>query len=574
MRSTTLVTVLTLLSIACSAPSGPRRDGGPSSDSGPLPDGAMPDSGGGTTGGCDRNADADSDGIADAVEGMSDTDGDGTPNYLDDDSDGDGYSDAEERGPTSTPCGPRNTDTDPTLDFLDKDSDNDGLTDEEERTLGTQPLVVDTDGDGVTDLGEVRGSMTDPTDASSTIPDEDFFVVLPYQGDHAMRTLRFGTDLKRADVYFLIDTTQSMQAPLDNVRTSLSTIAAQIGTRIPDVQMGVGRFDDFPFRSGRTVCSAGDCFPEYYGLPAGAVSAGSPADVPYAHLRDITSDVSAVQASLNGLTLHYGATCAESQVQALYQTATGAGGSWRDNYGNTAAVSARACSDGRVGAPCFRTGALPIIVMVSDAEWHDGPSRSNAYQGITPAPTQFAAAVTALSNIGARMVGVNVFGESTCPRGRSELETMARMTGTVNGAGEPLVFDAEGGNVSTAIIDGIASLATSTPQDVNTRTENVAGNPDNFDATQFILSITPVEGYRDGVAGQGYASKDATTFRQVIPGTEVEFEVDFHNTVRPAPLVAEIHRALIVVVGNGVTDLDTRQVYIVVPPAGSDIVLF
>ena len=78
--------------------------------------------------------------------------------------------------------------------------------------LGTNPTQLDSDGDGISDLGEVEGAGTDPLDAASTIPEGDFFVVLPYNGDHAIRPLRFGTNISVADVFFLVDMTGSMQA--------------------------------------------------------------------------------------------------------------------------------------------------------------------------------------------------------------------------------------------------------------------------------------------------------------------------------------------------------------------------
>lgn len=59
----------------------------------------------------------------------------------------------------------------------------------------------------------------------------------------------------------------------------------------------------------------------------------------------------------------------------------------------------------------------------------------------------------------------------------------------------------------------------------------------------------------------------------MIPGTAVSFEVDFHNAVRPPGERAQIFRARIVVVGNRVADLDTREVYVVVPPDGSVILI-
>ena len=557
-----------LFLVGCSASSGGGggggRDGGGVDGGGStgVDAGSMtrPDSGPFT--GCDPSMDADGDGIADAAEGEADPDGDGIPNRLDDDSDGDGISDAEENT-GGGPCGPRSSDGDTTPDYLDTDSDNDGLTDSEEHDLGTDPTNIDTDGDGVTDLGEARGSMTDPTDPASTIPSDDFFVVLPYMGDSVIRPLRFGTDLQMADVYFLIDTSASMTMPIDNLRSSLTTVAAAISSRIPNVELGVGRFDDFPL--GDTIC---------FGPFCSAVAYGEPGDVAYAHVQDITSDLMAVQTALNGLTVNNGADCPESQVEALFQTATGAGGSWTHTNGETTSVAARTCSGGGTGYPCFRDRALPIVVMVTDAEWHGDDAARDAYTGVTPAPATFAGAVTALNDIGARFVGVwvEVPGHG-CNGGRADAEAMARMTGAVDGAGAPLVFTASGGTVSDAVVDGIATLASSTPQDVNTRTENVPGNPDDFDATLFIVRITPLEGYVGGVAGMGYSSKDATTFYDVIPGTEVEFEVEFDNEVRMPATTAQIFRARIIVVGNGVTDLDTREVYIIVPPEDSEIVI-
>ena len=553
------------VSLGCSADgSGGGGGGGGGGDAGPGSGSdagttTRPD-GGDIPSGCVAGNDADGDGIADAVEGTGDTDGDGTPNHLDDDSDGDGYGDADEAR-SDNPCSPADSDGDGTPDFIDVDSDNDGLSDAAEREAGTDPTVVDSDGDGVTDLGEVEGSGTDPLDPSDTIPEGDFFVVLPYEGDRAERTLRFGTDIDIADVYFLIDTTGSMGAEIENVQDSLTDIASAISMRIADVQMGVGHFDDFPFCTNTNPL---------FGCLAGY---GAPDDDVYAHVQDITGTLADVQSALDGLELGNGADFPESQVEALYQTATGAGGSWSHSSGSES-VSARTCpsipdeSGARVGYPCFRPGALPIIVMVSDADWHNGPGGTNAYSGISPTPHPFDPAATALSDIGARYIGVAVDGG-----GRTEHEAMATRTGTVDTSGAPLVYDASAGNVSDSIVDGIDSLVGGVKQDVSTRTENVPGNPDELDATLFIKAIVPVEGYLpDGTAG-GYDSKDETTFYGVIPGTLVDFSIDFYNDVRMPADVAQIFEARIIVVGNGVADLDSRNVYIIVPPEGGTILI-
>jgi outer membrane protein OmpA-like peptidoglycan-associated protein len=77
-------------------------------------------------------SDADMDGIFDDTEGTSDTDGDGIPNFQDTDSDNDGILDAVEAGAIID--NPVDTDGDGMRDYVDTDSDNDGINDELEGT--------------------------------------------------------------------------------------------------------------------------------------------------------------------------------------------------------------------------------------------------------------------------------------------------------------------------------------------------------------------------------------------------------------------------------------------------------
>jgi hypothetical protein len=379
------------------------------------------------------------------------------------------------------------------------------------------------------------------------------------------RTFAFATDIRRADVYFLIDTTGSMGSPIANVQSSLTRISTELSARIDDLQMGVGHFEDFP--------NEPDCgFFDFDCISGSAY--GAAGDVAYANLQDITDSVSAVQTALNSLELGNGADGPESQIEALYQTATGEGGSWTFDSGASHSIPPRTCPTipdevgTRRGYPCFRPGALPIIVLVSDVTFHNGPASGNGYAGIAPPPHSSAHATDAVAALGARVVGVAIGGG-----GRNDQEALARASGTVDGTGRPLVYDSAGGEVSDAIIEGITTLVGGTPQDVTTATENVAGNPGGVDARDFIVSITPVEGFRDGIAGTGYASKDTTTFYEVVPGTLVDFAVDFHNDFVPPAETAVIFRAVIVVMGNGVARLDERQVYIIVPPEGAVILI-
>lgn len=533
MRRHPFSLALVILVAACDpAPAIPRVDAGPGMDSGPA------------FGPCDATMDDDGDGIANDLEGSGDPDGDGIPSNMDDDSDGDGFTDAEEAG--AGPCMALDSDGDGVINSLDTDSDNDGLTDAGELAAGSSPIMADTDGDGAPDIVEVAAG-TSPTDGADTIPAEDFFVVLPYMDPQQDRALRFSTNIRQADVYFLVDTTMSMGPAIANVNASLSRIATEIATRIPDVFIGVGEYRDYPFD---------DDFDIYY---------GGPGDYPFLHRISVTDDIPAVQAQLGLLAIGDGGDLPESLLSAVHIVATGMGGTWSAGGLGSATVPSATCAADRRGYPCFREGALPIIVGITDAESHNGVA-GFPYAGITPAPPGTAEVDTALAALGARFVGVAVGGFA-----RQDLDALARATGTIGADGQPLVIAAEGGAVSDSIVDGIAAIADNVRQDVNTRVMSLPGNPDNFDAAMFIRAIVPFEGYGDGGAGTGYESKDETTFYGVIPGTEVEFTVQFVNNVRPGGTEPEVFRAEIAVIGNGVTTLDSRNVYVLVPPDGGTI---
>ncbi len=600
---------------------------------------------------CTNSADTDRDGIADSVEGTADTDGDGTPDSRDTDSDNDGIPDSTYANAQSL-CGPHDTDEDGVPDYIDADRDNDGLTNVEERTAGTDAGKADTDGDNVTDLAELRGSMTNPLDATSTIAAGDFFVLLPHNGPAQIRALSFPTRVSVADVYFLLDTTASMFAELQNIQNALQTVIIPgVAGLIRDVQFGAGGFADIPILPhGRTMVPASPrseaCI--FDGLYCEDTYTN---DIPYYHLLDITpfstdrgawgpggpfATVGQLNASPNGTPdildavraypRHEGANGCESGLQALWHTVTGQGFAWptASALEQGGSIPAKTCVVGpddprRLGYPCFRAGALPIIVYVSDAtlkeplttgytqsSWDRYPAppqnvtgirpelwgtssciTSTSFSGIVPAAVPDVQMVRdAIRNVGARLItlssddpGNPQMSPALYPA-RQHMCQLTTEVGSVRADGSPLCFPIGplGTNLGSDIVMAISDLVGGAPQDVSTRRDNVAGNPDNFDATRFITAVVPKEG-RNGVRsgpipGVTYASKDATTFSQVIPGTTVEFDVTFENRVFPQRPTAMIFKAKIVVVGNRVTDLSERKVFIVVPPIGREIVIF
>ncbi len=513
---------------------------------------------------CQSDTDTDGDGIFDEFETERDWDSDGVGNNRDDDSDGDGYTDREEHG-VDDGCAAADLDGDGFFDFLDLDSDGDGLSDEEERTrYFTDPRSEDTDGDGFIDLAEVATGH-DPNDPTDAIPPDTFFVVLPLDDPPQNRDLVFGTSLRKADVFFMVDSTGSMSGEISNLRSGLASIVTQMRASLTDVGVGFGQFAGFG------------------GLPmatcTGAFSVcvdGPPGDEPFALVQTITTNDAEMQAAVDMLNSSSGGANWASSTEALYQAATG--------DGIQPFLDRQRCpafpddESPRYGYPCFRPGSLPIMVTLTDTGSKNGPSASVTYNPSdfpsTPGgPHTYEQTRDALQSIGARSIGILSGSEAGDPN--AQFRTYATDTGSVDASGSPLQFTiaADGSGLDGRIVEAIRVLAEETPQDISAESRDGEDRPESVgpvDATRFITAITPLE-YFDGANNVPCPSGscDANGFYDISPGNAVTFTVTFRNTFQPAMSFAQVFLAEIVVLGNGVAELDVRDVVIVVP-AGSD----
>jgi len=505
--------------------------------------------------------DSDGDSIRDLEEGFapSDTDSDAIPDRLDLDSDNDGLTDAMEAGDTDPLTIANDTDMDLIPDFRDPDSDNDGLSDADEVLGGTNPLAADSDGDGITDLVEIgacpagdatcAGDATDPLSSPRTRGDFVFFEPYMALPDPLRDTLSFATDLRVADVYFLMDTTGSMGGAIASLKSGLSTpgtgLIDRVRAVIPDVWFGVGGFDD------------------YQQDPYGYASSG---DRAFYHLQDLTPDVPTAQASVNLLTTHYGGDGPESGFPALYAVASGNGLSgpsgWPSSRASGGGGFAACAADRATGWPCFRNSAVPIVVHITDIDSHNGPSGEDAYSFGGPA---YAEVVAAATTARIRVIGIAVNGG-----GRSDLESIARDTGAVDGAGTPLV-STWSGSIGDDVVGMIQTLANQTPIDIS-----IVFADDPSDAVDsYAAFVDHLEANTAGVPGRCDAVPAvdtngdgfADTFRGVRPGTPVCFDiiVKQNDTVMPT-LSPQVFRANLRVLGDGFTPLDTRDIFFLVPP--------
>lgn len=368
------------------------------------------------------------------------------------------------------------------------------------------------------------GSVDAGTDAA--VP----CVEVPPDGGVAEVPLDTVARLRRADVVFLVDVTLSMRDEIDQIRARLrDTLAPAIEGQIPDSQLAVATHGDFPID------------------PYGASS-----DSPFQLVVPMTSDLARAQAGVDSLRLGDGADQPESQVEALYQIATGEGlGPW--------IPPAFGCPSGGYGYPCFRDDSLPIVMMFTDAPMHNGPTGTNPYSTIAPPPHTYVDAVRELTARGIRVIGL----ESGGGQGRRDLESIARDTGAIGPAG-PLVYDI--GTVGERLDDGVVSAIRTFADSVRFDVDTVLVDPepgDGIDVRTLVERVEPVRA--EPMSGVESIDVAGGAFRGVHAGTRVVFRILVRNDAIPPSPHARRFRLGIIFRGDRRTRLGEAEIVVVIP---------
>jgi hypothetical protein len=447
------------------------------------------------------------------------------------------------------------SDTDADTDSPPSDSDGDWLSDSFEDQLGTDPDNEDTDGDGASDFIEwIAG--TDPNDPDSNPHAEgDFFFLMPHEQDPIplQDTFVFSTNIIRADVFILMDTTGSMGGAINNLKTDLSSmIIPEVEAIIPDVWFGVGGFDDYP-----------------------QSPYGSSGDLPLYLVQRTTDSPSQAQAAVNELFTNSGGDTPESQVPALWATATGSG------LGDYVPAQTE-CEVDEVGYPCFRPWAVPIILLVTDAPFHNAYGDYEPYENLDPEPPEWGDAAVALNEIHAKVLGIWVDSVADQFPVEEHCAQMAWDTNATTAENDPVIFavDSSGSGLGDSVVEAVEMFASAVPIE---RVEAVGrdDNSDSVDAVEaFLERIVPntVGGVEDAlnpgvfcVGGLETIDDDddevPDAFADLLPGTPVCFDiVPKINQSIPSDDVPQVFNMFVDVVGDEVTVLDTRDVFFVVPP--------
>lgn len=346
--------------------------------------------------------------------------------------------------------------------------------------------------------------------------------------------------LHRADVFMLLDTTSSMREEIDEIARRLrGDIAPEIFETIPDTEFGVGIFGDFPV-------------PE--------LGYGASSDFPYALRLPMSGDLIAVQNALDDLPEQDGLDPWESQIEALYQVATGEG------LGGYVPPSP-GCPNGGFGGPCFRVDAQPVVLMFTDAPFHDGPASERNPEAqylpgtLDPPPHSYTETLRALVDRRIRLVGLWSGQEQ---RLRRDLELSVQDSGSVDQQGSPIVFDigSDGSSLGSGVVNVLQNLAGALVYDVDAYASDPTPG-DGIDTAALVERITPLEARpMDGVAG---IDPEGSRFLGVVAGTTLVYEVVIvAGSLLPGP---EPQRFVIRVNfrGDGATSLGERDLTLVVP---------
>lgn len=348
---------------------------------------------------------------------------------------------------------------------------------------------------GPTGIGLDAGLVADGSppgggpDASLPMP---VCIAVPEGGGPVAASFTLPVSLAVVDVMFLLDASGSMADEIDNVRARLRTrVVPGVRAAIPDAEFGVALLGEFPV--------------EPYGPPT---------VLPYQLRQPLTRDTSQVEAALDNLPSWGNYDYPEAQVEALYQVATGAGlEPWIS--------PSLGCPAGGVGGACFREDALPVILLITDAPFHNGPPTVPPFApyDFTPSPHSYDDAVAALRRIGALVIGLGATDQGS-PSPMPHLRAIAADTGAVTADG-PLAIDIgfTGTGLGDSVVDAVERLAAGVPLDVSAQVEDVPG--DAYDARQRVVAVRPVSA--DPMSGVQQVGPDA--FIGVTPGTRVTFEV-------------------------------------------------
>ncbi|MEZ4391635.1 MAG: hypothetical protein R3A48_11105 [Polyangiales bacterium] len=423
----------------------------------------------------------------------------------------------------------------------DGDGDDDGIPDVNERARGTDPCSRDTDGDGATDLVE-RLAGTDPL-ARGSAPG-GMILELPFGAAPLNREVEVRAGRRALDVFFLVDSTGSMEPTITELQRNAATITSTILSTIgpgADVRFGVADFRDF-----------------------GAESMAMPIDYALTVRSPLSSSVTAFSAGLGTLTLGNGGDSAEAMVPALHALLEGSGSPAYRGTATRAATAADCNNDPRgIGWGCHFADRLAVFVTYSDAAWHNPPGQAGNFYGTSaPSAPVYGDLVVAMRRRGARYVGVDV---GTGARHLTPSIQLARDTDSFDNTGSPTTYAGSPTGTLNRLANTLAGFtAGGRPDYLATATSDptATGLPAGRSSREFVRAVNALRGSPDAPAG--FARREGSAFIGVVAGTTLTYNLVLQNDFVPQGSSDQAFPAAVLVTAAGYP-VQRVPVWVVVP---------
>ena len=412
-----------------------------------------------------------------------------------------------------------------------------------------------------TDRGSALGTLT-VVQLRKTGAQRDFFFVVPYGEDPSPKNdvLKFSTNIKQADVAFVMDTTGSMGSAINQLKAALQgTLMTQLQAAIPNVGLAVVDYRDFGDSWTVKVNQA------------------------------VTTNLTLAKNGVAPMAAEQGGDTPEAAIAAMQFTLTGQANNGIAAHPNTV--------PGTFGGVDFRSGSVPVVVNITDAEWHDPSGNAN----MATLKAAFASTKAKFVNIAESGFGSGPEGQANDLSDATGSNVPAAAFGTVascaagqcctgqggagRAAGGPggtcrLNFLSQNGNgVSSGIVKAIEAIAVGSTFDVKANASNDPKNAKGVDATKFIKALRAMDEGNPANGCPAAPAKDSDgdgikdTFLAVKAGTPVCFEViPAKNTTVPPALDPQFFNAFVDVIAvQGNLHLDKRSVLFLVPPKDAGV---
>jgi hypothetical protein len=379
---------------------------------------------------------------------------------------------------------------------------------------------ADTDEDGFSDLAEVL-TGSDPCDDDNGVFDTGvkFYFELPYGSPERTDVLTFAPTVKKADIFFNVDTTGSMGGEIGVLKNSLSnTIIPGIRERITDSAFGVSWFNDPLYDISNTP----------------------------------TTTVETAQGSVNALNAGVpgsGGDCDEEGYASLANVANN--GDWRDL-------------------------TIPIVLHITDA-----PSKGDRNSAVNSLNEKGIKTIGILSSSGCDTVvagdELTDLAQSTgavIPSCSGSDKTVLKYDIDGNGSG---LNEAVVDGIDALVKYSTFSLYVEPSDDGDSGTIDTSCFIKKVEALEYIpvedgcadtpeMLATPAE-FNGAGYNNGFNNFASATSSETIPGSKLKFTVHAENDTCFEPgATAQLFNAVIKVVDNSTGSiLDTQEVVIIVP---------